>query len=60
MARLELTKDDCKGIYVDRDGTRNDYGRQGFGFVVAGLAVHFEDEADASKLAHMILRRLGE
>lgn len=53
------------GVCVDRDGTGNDQGRQGFDVTffescgeIAGR-LHFEDEDTAERMARAILLRLG-
>jgi hypothetical protein len=54
-----ITKKDAAGATVDRDGSRNDWGNQGFDVNYSGLTIHFEDETDAAVMAGMILFRLG-
>lgn len=45
---------------VDRDNHRKEHGRQGLNIPLGAQAVvHFEDEADAERLARAILLRLG-
>lgn len=56
--RLQVDKDEFRG--VDRDGQRNEWGRQGFEVFFPGLTICFEDEADAARMAQAILLRLGE
>ncbi len=55
--------DNCE-ISVDRSGSRQDHGREGFDISIAdeggSIRIHFYDEADAVKLAHLILDREGE
>ena len=57
---LELNVDDCRPFFVDRDGVRNNCGRQVFCLTFGELTVHFEDERDAVEIARKILYRMGE
>jgi hypothetical protein len=58
--KISVTKDDCGGVYVDRDSIRSDYGGQGFNVWVGGVLIHFEDEEDAAVMAEKVLIRLGK
>lgn len=56
---VELT--DAVEVFVDRDGTLNAIGHQGFDVVFGNnVNVHFEDEFQAEHLAKAILVRLGK
>ena len=57
---LCILKDDCLlRLHANRDSTRNHWGREGFCLYIGDLRIDFEDEADAEKVARMILARLG-
>ncbi len=56
---LFLDRDDCDNVRVDRDGVRNDAGRQGMEICFNGITIRFADERDAELLARRILYRLG-
>jgi hypothetical protein len=61
MVVFEITRDEVGGgFWVDRDGSLNDHGAQGFDVSVSGAKIHFEDERDAVLLARQILYRMGE
>lgn len=49
--------------HADRDGVQRDsfpLGVQGFDLQLPSLLLHFESEVDATEIAKMILRRMGE
>lgn len=58
--RIEISREDCVMPHIDRDGCVGDHGRQGFDVGLAPpIWIHFEDEADAERIARFILDRLG-
>ncbi len=59
--QIKIERDDCKFLYVDCDGTRNDDGHEGLDVIVGqGVKIHFVDEEDALLLASKIRQRLGK
>lgn len=59
--QLTVSHEDCRArLHVDRDGSLNDQGRQGFDvWIGADFKIHFEDEGDVETLALRINDRLG-
>lgn len=60
MVRLDISREEWRYPYIDRDGMAKNNGRQGFDIIISNCEIHFEDENDALELARAILERLGE
>lgn len=56
---IRISKEKTKEYSVNRDGIRNDSGREGFHLCMGDLTLHFEDEQDIENIAKKILYRLG-